>query len=235
VPKNKTGKTSGESLTQQAYQRISQDIRNCSLQPGSEISEGEIADNLGMSKTPVREALGRLALEGFVKPLPRRGYQITPLTIDDLTELFEIRGLLESAIVEDIIERISDDELDALDALAQASRDPAVVQSAGDIITTNRAFHLALAKAHQNKRIFTIAERHYDEMERYFQRGARLPELNRNLNDDHVAIVTALRKRDLKSVRAAIIEHNFETHNQVLSALAAPRLRRSMEDVSIRP
>jgi DNA-binding GntR family transcriptional regulator len=229
------GKVSGESLTQQAYQRISQDIRNCTLPPGSEISEGEIAESFGMSKTPVREALGRLALEGFVKPLPRRGYQITPLTIDDLTELFEIRGLLESAIVEDIIERISDEELDALEALAHASCDPAHVQTPSEIITTNRAFHLALAKTHQNKRVFTIAERHYDEMERYFHRGARVPELSRDLNEDHLAIVSALRKRDLKSVRAAIIEHNFETHNQVLSALAAPRLRRSMEDVSIRP
>lgn len=235
MPRHKTGKASGESLTQQAYQRISQDIRNCTLQPGSEISEGEIADGLGMSKTPVREALGRLALEGFVKPLPRRGYQITPLTIDDLTELFEIRGLLESAIVEDIIERISDAELDALEALAHASRDPAQVKTSSDIISTNRDFHLALAKAHQNKRIFTIAERHYDEMERYFHRGARLPELSRELNDDHLTIVAALRKRDLKSVRAAIIEHNFATHNQVLSALAAPRLRRSIEDVAIRP
>ncbi|MBK1794647.1 GntR family transcriptional regulator [Devosia sp. WQ 349] len=235
MQKNKAGKASSESLTQQAYHRISLDIRNCTLQPGSEVSEGEIADSLGMSKTPVREALGRLALEGFVKPLPRRGYQITPLTIDDLTELFEIRGILESAIVEDIIERISDEELDALEALAHASRDPAQVQTASDIINTNRAFHLALAKAHQNKRIFTIAEHHFDEMERYFHRGARLPELSRDLNEDHVAIVNALRKRDLKSVRSAIIEHNFETHNQVLSALAAPRLRRSMEDVAIRP
>lgn len=224
-----------KSLTDQAYERLSQDIRTCKMQPGSEISEGEVADILGMSKTPIREALGRLALEGFVTPLPRRGYQITPLTIDDLTELFEIRGILESAIIEDVIERISTSELDELERLAEISYDPEVIQTIGDFIAANREFHLAIARAHQNQRILAIAERQFDELERYFYLGARTNDIGRQTNRDHLSIVEALRKRDLQAARNAIIEHNFSTHNHVLSALAAPRLRRTAEAPSIRP
>ncbi|MBJ6989156.1 GntR family transcriptional regulator [Devosia sp. MC521] len=83
MQKNKAGKASSESLTQQAYHRISLDIRNCTLQPGSEVSEGEIADSLGMSKTPVRE-----------DRVPRRGVtEAGPPRISGLAGLVSVRGL----------------------------------------------------------------------------------------------------------------------------------------------
>ena len=69
------------SLTERTYQVLRRDILTCAIEPGSEISEADIADRLSISKTPVREALGRLRVEGFVKTFPRRGYQIVPLTI----------------------------------------------------------------------------------------------------------------------------------------------------------
>ena len=64
------------SLTERTYQLLRRDILSCVLEPGSEISEADVAERLAVSKTPVREALGRLRVEGFVKTFPRRGYQI---------------------------------------------------------------------------------------------------------------------------------------------------------------
>ena len=215
------------SLTERTYQLLRRDILSCALEPGSEVSEADIAERLAVSKTPVREALGRLRVEGFVKTFPRRGYQITPLTIADMDEMFDVRTIVEAGCGELASERISEEELDRLEELADASYDPAASASLDKFISTNRDFHLAIARATGNKRLYELAFKQLDELERFFYIGARKRDLNTEVHSDHHRIVEVLRKRDPQAARRIMIEHNEATRKGLFGVITAGRRERS--------
>lgn len=215
------------SLTDQAYTKLRRDILSCVLQPGSEVSEADIADRLLMSKTPVREALGRLRVEGFVKAFPRRGYQIVPLTISDMDELFDVRAIVEAGCGELAAERITDEELNRLEALADVSYDVATMASLDTFISSNRDFHLAIASASGNRRLHEMVYKQLDELERFFYLGARTRDVNREVHVDHHRIVEVLRSHDRQAARQIMIDHNDATRRGLFDVIARGGRQRS--------
>jgi DNA-binding GntR family transcriptional regulator len=211
------------SLMEQAYSKIRKQILSCRLEPGSEISEIDIADRLSISKTPVREALGRLRLEGFVRAIPRRGYQITPLTISDMNELFDTRAVVEGGTIALAASRITDEQLNELLRLADASYDKETASTLDAFISTNRDFHIAIAKASNNQRLIETTVRQLDELERYFYVGARLRDVNNEVHADHYRIVEVLKRRDAALATQIIVEHNEATRNGLIGVIASNR------------
>ena len=216
------------SLTDQAYTTLRRDILSCVLQPGSEVSEADIADRLLMSKTPVREALGRLRVEGFVKAFPRRGYQIVPLTISDMDELFDVRAIVEAGCGELAADRITDEELNRLEALAEVSYDAATMSSIDTFISANRDFHLAIAGASGNRRLQEMVYKQLDELERFFYLGARTRDVNREVRVDHHRIVEVLRGHDREAARRIMIDHNDATRRGLFDVIAKGGRQRAM-------
>lgn len=208
------------SLTERTYQLLRRDILSCVLEPGSEISEADVAERLAVSKTPVREALGRLRVEGFVKTFPRRGYQIVPLTIADMDELFDVRSIVEGGCGELAAERISADELNRLDELADASYDRSTNANLDKFISANRDFHLAIARATGNTRLWELVFKQLDELERFFYIGARKRDINTEVHTDHHRIVEVLRRRDPIAARRIMIEHNEVTRRGLFDVIA---------------
>lgn len=94
---NQTEKRTASSLTEQAYLALREKVITCELAPAADVKEAELAAMLEMSKTPVREAMGRLCLEGLMQAFPRRGYRVTPVTVKDMNNLFELRAILEGS------------------------------------------------------------------------------------------------------------------------------------------
>jgi DNA-binding GntR family transcriptional regulator len=213
---------------QQAYRKIRRQILSCRLQPGSEISEIDIAERLSISKTPVREALGRLRLEGFVRVIPRRGYQITPLTISDMNELFDTRAVVEGGTIALAAARITDAELNELHRLADVSYEKETASTLDRFISANRDFHTAIAKASNNQRLIETTVRQLDELERYFYVGARLRDVNSEVHADHYRIVEVLRSRDSALATRIIVEHNEATRNGLMGVIASDRHMRFM-------
>src|SRR3970040_1475183 len=82
-------------LSDRAYERIRHDIISCLLAPGTEISEAQLCSHYKIGKPPVRMALNRLAHDGLVRAIPRRGYRVTPVTVKDVHDVFELRLMLE--------------------------------------------------------------------------------------------------------------------------------------------
>jgi DNA-binding GntR family transcriptional regulator len=213
---------------EQAYEKIRRQILSCRLEPGSEISEIDIAERLSISKTPVREALGRLRLEGFVRGIPRRGYQITPLTISDMNELFDTRAVVEGGTIALATSRISDAELNELQRLADVSYDKETASTLDRFISANRDFHIAIAKASNNRRLIETTVRQLDELERYFYVGARLRDVNSEVHADHYRIVKVLRRRDAALATQIIVEHNEATRSGLIRVIASDRHMRFM-------
>ena len=219
---------SAASLMEQAYGKIRRQILSCRLPPGSEITEIDIAERLSISKTPVREALGRLHLEGFVRAIPRRGYQITPLTISDMNELFDARAVVEGGTIALAAARITDAELNELNRLADVSYDKEAASTLDSFISANRDFHIAIAKASNNQRLIETTVRQLDELERYFYVGARLRDVNNEVHADHYRIVEVLKSRDAALARKIIVEHNEATRNGLIGQIASDRHIRFM-------
>ena len=196
------------SLTEQAYAALRREIITCELPPGAEVSELELAERLGMSKTPVREALGRLDLEGFVETFPRRGYRVTPVTIKDINDLFAIRALLEPAAAALAARSMSAPDFDRLHLLAGASYTVGKNCTLLDqFVQSNRLFHSAIAEASGSARLNALIMAHLEESERFFYIGARSRDVNVETNRDHTTIVDVLRRRDAASASAIMAEH----------------------------
>jgi len=228
LPRSKRGARAGNaargrssSLTERVYGRLRDEILTCELEPGRELSEAELAARFSVSKTPVREALATLRLEGFVRTYPRRGYQVVPVTFGDMHDLFDVRTILEAGAAELACSRITDAELDQLDHLADVVYDRAEQPSLTRFIEANRDFHAAIARASGNERLHQLVMRQLAELERFLYLGARLRDVNTETISDHHEIVRVLRQRDAAAARQIMIRHNQITRRGLFDALAS--------------
>lgn len=158
------GETQPDARTaaSKAYHSIKEDILSCVLPPGAPIFEGEIAERLGMSKTPVREALGMLVHERFVDVRPRQGYRVTDVTLADVQEVFQLRLLLEPAAAELAAERAKPEHLQILRSAVENSDET----DAEDLVKRAGVFHSTLAEASGNRRLSNSLQHLFDEMQR---------------------------------------------------------------------
>ena len=201
----------GKSLTNQAYVILRRDILTCQIAPGQELSEQDIARRLKMSKTPVREALARLNLEGFVEIYPRRGYRVAPVTVKDMIDLFSLRAVVEGAAAATAVRNMVESDFVALERLAEASYVVDEAKSVEAFVEANRAFHSAIAFSSGNPRIHRLVAGLLIEAERFFYLGARSRDLNPETANDHRKIVGVLRRRDPEKARRAMIDHTETT------------------------
>lgn len=209
------------SLTEKIYGLLRTEILTCELEPGRDLSEAELAARFNVSKTPVREALATLRSDGFVRTFPRRGYQVIPITFGDMTELFDLRTILEAGAAELACARLGRGEVDHLNKLADVVYDRAEQKSLKRFIQANQDFHAAIAKASGNERLHQLLVRQIGELERFFYLGARLRDVSHETQSDHHAIVDVLKTRDPVASRLIMIRHNDITRQGLLKALAS--------------
>lgn len=115
--------------------------------PGDRLGEVELAERLGVSRTPIREALSRLAAEGLVETTPNRGSRVTSWTVDELQDVFDLRSTIEPRITALAVARATTPEIDDLDALARRMCDvgtPGPGQDLETLVLLNREFHARL-------------------------------------------------------------------------------------------
>jgi DNA-binding GntR family transcriptional regulator len=191
------------------YQALRRDILSLALAPGRLLVEGALARRFGTSKTPVREALACLEQDGLVEGLPRRGYLVTPVTVRDVYELFEMRAALEGAAAQLAATRITDQELTRLEELMRLGASPAARRAVRRGLDRNREFHLIIARASRNARLARLVERTLGEM-------TRLIAIGYETGHHHAEIVAALRSRDGQRARASVMDHILLTQDRVL-------------------
>src|ERR1700750_1677374 len=134
-------------LRENVYKRLRTDILSCTLAPGDDMREQELAERYAVSRQPVREALLRLEREHLVTLQPRPAYRVNPISLSDARDLLRFRRALEPACVAEAIETAPQEVLDALDAFRHFAGDHE------DFIAYNRAFPSALAHASGNRRM----------------------------------------------------------------------------------
>jgi DNA-binding GntR family transcriptional regulator len=184
------------SLAEKAYQLLRADIISCTLRPGQQVVQSDLAEKHEIGTTPIRDALHRLAQENLVQPVPRSGYVIAPITLPDIQEMFELRFLLESFAARMAAVRGSEEDLEEIARLANITY---VFKNKGSYlqrIASNADFHRAIAIAAGNQRVVDQLAGLLDEMARFFYLTYDLKDLSEAMRQEHHLLVDAIRAGD---------------------------------------
>ncbi|MCI8417143.1 MAG: GntR family transcriptional regulator [Lachnospiraceae bacterium] len=199
---------------------LRQAILKGELEPGERLMEMHLAKRLGVSRTPIREAIRKLELEGLVVMIPRRGAVVASITEKDLRDVLEVRRTLESLAVEVACERISAEDLERLKEAGtqfQKSRD------GGDLVElaqADMAFHEVIYEATGNLRLMSILNNLREQMYRYRMEYLKDTSGHERLNQEHARIYQGIYQRDKEMACQAIREH---IDNQEAAIIAAIR------------
>jgi DNA-binding GntR family transcriptional regulator len=180
------------------------------LAPGARLGEVELADRLGVSRTPVREALSRLAAEGLVEIVPNRGARVVTWTVAELEGVFDLRSVLEPQLTAHAVPNAAPADIDVLDALTRRMHEvgtPGPGQDLDALVPLNRAFHdrLVALAAHPALATALAAAIHPPIVRRNFLTYDEAS-LRRSLAH-HSEIVAALRAGDPEWARAVMTSH----------------------------
>lgn len=175
--------------------------------PGQRVLQEEVAERLGVSVAPVREALRALEQEGQVVYQPRRGYFITELKVEDLQEIYALRRILEERAVRGTLPTL---DADAIDKIAEAARDCAQAAQRGDVaaeLEANRRFHFGMLDGPGQQHNMRLIRLLWDSTEGYRAIYYNSPEERTHTIDAHDGILDAVRRREIDEVVAGLDEH----------------------------
>lgn len=201
------------------YEAVKKDILTCKLPPGTMIAQPQLTERYAAGITPLREALQKLIKEGLVQSIPRSGYLITPITLVDVQELFELRIVVEMAVTRLAAERVTPAELEPLTQLAEITYINKDRDSYSDFLTRNTEFHLAVAAASKNQHMIKAVRQLLDSMTRIFHLGLDLQDNAEEIRAGHRALVAALRARDPDLAEQITKEQIIRSRQSVLKAL----------------
>ena len=194
-------------LAQAAYEKLRNMILSGELAPESAITENSIVDRLAIGKTPVREAMRRLVLEGLLDVTPRLGYTVTAITRTDIENLFQLRVITETAAAQLAAERISGAALDRLTALSAVGYNPEDRESILTYIGVNAEFHDIIARASGNVRLADLVNRLMQESRRFIQIAILSEDHGQSVIQQHLAIVEAIRSKDADAIAEVVRIH----------------------------
>lgn len=192
-------------LSDEAADHVRELIMSGRLRPGSHIRQDEVASDLGISATPVREGLLALRGQGFVTLKPRRGFVVAPLDAADIRDLFTAQALLAGELVARAIKRMDDDQVNALETLQSTLEGAAERSDAEEVERLNHQFHRALNLGAQSpKLVWMLATSARFAPRRFF---SSIPGWVQASVEDHQTILSALRNDDAETGRQAMQEH----------------------------
>ena len=210
-------------LTERAYERIRRDIISCAITPGSEISEAQLCTQYKLGKAGVRVALTRLSHDGLVRAIPRRGYRVVPVTLQDIQDVFELRLMLEPAAARMAAGKVNTQQLRTYDEVCRSGYQPGDAKSTSRFLEANKAFHVAIAQATGNARLSAAIEQLLDEMTRLLYLGLGLRKGSQETLHEHKSLVKALARGDGETAERICREQIEASRQMVLSAVLTSR------------
>ncbi|MBE1533152.1 GntR family transcriptional regulator [Actinomadura algeriensis] len=187
------------------------------LRPGQRVNQEDIAARVGLSVAPVREALRVLAQEGQLTYRPRRGYFVTELQFEDLSEIYQLRRILEARAARHALPKLDDA---ALRRIGEAARTCAAAAAAGDVaaeLAANRTFHFAIIEAPGQPHVLRLIRLLWESTEVYRAMYYNLPEERAASVDAHDRIIEAIHARDADRLVRELDDHR----NRALDVLRA--------------
>jgi DNA-binding GntR family transcriptional regulator len=208
----------GLRLSDKAYELIRHRIITLELPPQSPIDEGELMSELGLGRTPIREALQRLAAENLVSIIPRRGMFVADISLIDLQKVFELRMVLEGFCARLATERATEDQLAKMDALV-AELDSLTENDSRRLMSIDERFHELLYQSADNEFLESSLRRLHALSFRIWHLVLERLGSVRGAMEQHVDITEAIRARDAVRAERLLRQHVSEFQREIKSAL----------------
>lgn len=189
------------------FNTLRQAILRGDLQPGERLLEIHLADKLGVSRTPIREAIRKLELEGLVLMIPRKGAVVAEITEKSLRDVLEVRRALEELAMKLACERISDEEIEELKVAAGEFEN---ALKTGDVTVYAEAdvkFHDIIYRTTDNQRLIQLLYNLREQMYRYRVEYLKRDDSHDTLLEEHQHIIEALERKDLEEAVKTICTH----------------------------
>lgn len=194
-------------------------IVNGTLRAGERLMEIQLAEDMGVSRTPVREAIRKLELEGFVVMLPRKGAYVADLSIKDINEVFEIRSALDGLAAGLAAERITEGELEQLERLLVEIGN-SIEQGDLDLaVEIDTRFHDVLYKASRNDRLVGFIGNLRELFQRFRTISMGYPGRLKETIEEHKRLVEAISQRDVELAQTLAREHMENAEGTLLDTL----------------
>ncbi|WP_029372083.1 GntR family transcriptional regulator [Mycobacterium sp. UM_WWY] len=198
-----------KTAQQAVAEALRRDITSGKLAPGSWIVQESLAEQFGMSRIPIREALKTLEAEEYITYVPHSGYRVAKLGLDELVEVFRLRDILEAELIRDAMPAVTDDVVDQMrEQMTEMER----CAAAGDLIgvgLANRQFHFLTFEGSGMARTKRIVTQLWNTADAYRPLYAHLMDLAK-VNSEHVLLVDAMAARDAE--RVVTLNHEHRLH-----------------------
>lgn len=194
-------------LREIVFETIREAIISGRLPPGERLMEMQLADDLGVSRTPVREAIRKLELEGFVVMIPRKGAYVSGLSFKEIADVYEIRGALEGLAAALAAERATEQEIEDMERLLVKIAACIEEGKMDRIIELDSDFHNSLYKASHNQRLVQMISLLLEQIQRYRVTTLSHPGRARAALEEHRSILEAIAKRNVKRAQELARDH----------------------------
>ena len=221
-----------EPLHDRVTGRLRQMVVDGRLEPGTPISEKDLCEEFGISRTPLREALKVLASEGLIELLPRRGAIVTPIVTEHLRQKFEVVRVLEDFAVKLVCERASDAQIAELQAVHKRLLDS--FRRGADFVRVNDEFHRAIMSASGNQSLVEAHAPLWLHLQRARQLALRTEDVSRGYVQAHERLMKAIVRRDADAA-VKEMEARWEIAEHVLERLAEPATETARPHRNSRP
>ena len=206
-------------LPDRVYTELKHRILTCTLKPDDRLIEAELCSSFGLSRTPIREALNRLAKEDLVVASPFRGYSVAPLTARGFQDLCEVRRMIEPAVAALAAERATPEDVTRLFELSTLTYTPGDLRSYEDYLNANSRFHLEIARCARNSQLESLVTTVLDRHQRPCFLGLDVGIDAEESTQEHIRVIEAIRARDGALAQKLMARHIGGGERRILAAL----------------
>lgn len=199
------------SLSGRVFHKVRENILSGKYQKGEELRENTLAEELGVSRTPVREALRQLELEGLVTIRPNKGAEVVGISIDDIEQIYEIRYLLEGICAKWAAKNITDQQLGELEETIYLSEFYAQKGHYDQVVEQDNRFHEILYEASHSRVLNHVLSDFHQYVQRVRMTSLSTPGRALHSDTEHKKIVEALRKHDGEMAQKQANQHMMNT------------------------
>jgi DNA-binding GntR family transcriptional regulator len=211
------------SLTERVYRDLRHGIVTGAIRGGTRLVETALASQMDVSRTPVREALHKLALEGFLYSIPRAGYIVEETSENDIKDLFATRMAIEQIAIKWAIEKITDEEIQRLEMNLQKTDEAINTGTTESMMDLDAGFHQIIYRAARSKSLYQISQTLSDHTLRFRLACIHIPEIAARARQGHMKIFNAIKAKDVKMAEEVVKEHLNTVITDILEHLEKMR------------
>lgn len=201
------------------FKTLRQAILKGDMEPGERLMEITLANKLGVSRTPIREAIRKLELEGLVHMVPRKGAIVASISEKDMRDVLEVRVTLEELAVKLAIQNMEEPDIDLLKKAARNFESAVIARDIVDIVEADVMFHDVIYNRTNNGRLIQIINNLREQMYRYRLEYVKDARTHSILISEHQDIITALEKKNVDEAKNAVRQHIVNQEKGIVRAI----------------